>query len=297
MRHKLFFLLSLLPAVLSAQGSSRGVSSLKLPATSFVGATGESFIADPLALQSVRINPANIASRETYGISFSHTEWIQDVRTDYLSIAAPFHYGNVSLSIGNTSVNDIPIRGENPGPELGSFNSQSTFFQLTYAVEVTENIRIGIAPKYLYEKIYVDEATGWGIDIGALYTPPVNGLTLGLSITDIGSLSAFRYERTDLPSQIRFGGTYSFSLNEIILRTAAAFSSELGVSANHFSLGGEAVYKNTFAMRLGYKSGVDTYGFSFGVGIWYSIAVIDYAYVPFSKQIGNAHIISIGFTL
>jgi hypothetical protein len=296
MRLKLFFMMAILPSLVLAQGSSRGVVSLKLPTTPFVAATGEAFVADPMGLQSIRINPANLASRETYGVSFSHTEWIQDVRTEFLSIAAPFRYGNLSLSIGNTSVDDIQIHDQ-PGPALGSFNSQSTSFQLDYAVELTETIRIGIAPKYLYEKIYVDEATGYGVDAGVLYAPPVTGLILGCSITDLGSLAAFRKARTDMPSQIRFGGTYSFSFNELIIRTAGAFSSELGTSINHFSIGGEATYNNTFTTRLGYKTGIDTRGFSVGMGIQYSIVVIDYAYVPFSIQIGNAHVISISFTL
>jgi hypothetical protein len=297
MRLKLFFLITILPSLVLAQGNSRGVVSLKLPTTPFVAATGEAFVADPLGLQSIRINPANISSQESYGVSFSHTEWIQDVRTEFLSIAAPFRFGNLSLSIGNTSVDDIPIHGDQPGPALGSFNSQSTSFQLTYAVELTKTIRIGIAPKYLYEKIFIDEATGYGIDAGVLYAPPVTGLILGFSLTDLGSLTAFRKERTDMPSQIRFGGTYSFSLDEVSFRTAMAFSSELGVSVNHICIGTEATYNQAITARFGYQTGIDARGFSAGMGIRYSIAVIDYAYVPFLLQIGNAHIISIGFTL
>ena len=129
-----------------SQGSSRGDVSLIFPITPFVAATGESFVADPTALQSILINPANIASSEDYGVLFSHTEWIQDVQTEYLSIAAPSNFGSFSLSIGNTSVNGIELRTI-PGPAIGTFNAQSTSFQLNYGVELTKNIRIGIAPE------------------------------------------------------------------------------------------------------------------------------------------------------
>ena len=108
---------------------------------------------------------------------FSHTEWIQDIRTECLSIAAPFHFGSLSLSIANTSVDGIELRTI-PGPAVGTFNAQSAFFQLTYGIELIQSIRIGIAPKYLYEKIFVDETTGYGIDAGVLYLPPVDGLSL-----------------------------------------------------------------------------------------------------------------------
>jgi len=296
MKTKIILAFILLPTIVLSQGTSRGAVSLKFPTTPFIGATGESFIADPTALQSILINPANITSRESYGIMFSHTDWIQDVHTEFLSTAAPFRYGSLALSIANTSVDGFEVRTI-PGPPIGTFNTQSTSFQLTYGIKLTETISLGIAPKYLYEKIFVDEATGWGIDIGTLYTPPVEGLTLGFALTNLGSLSAFRNERTDFPSQLRLGGTYSFSLDVVSFRTAAAFSSELGVSVNHISIGTEATYNDAVTVRFGYETGYEYRDFSAGVGLRYSIVMIDYAYIPSSSQMGTAHIISIGFIL
>jgi hypothetical protein len=296
MKLKSIFPLLLFPSLLFSQGRSQGAVSLKFPTTSFVGATAESFVADTTALQSILINPANIASLETYGVLFSHTEWIQDIRMEYLSLAAPLHFGSLSLSIANTSVEGIELRTV-PGPAIGTFNAQSAFFQLTYGVELTQGIRIGIAPKYLYEKIYIDEAVGYGIDAGVIYIPPLEGLSLGCSLTNIGSLAAFRNERTDLPSQIRIGGTYSFNMNEMTFRVAAAISSELENSLLHSSIGGEGIYNHTVTLRFGYKTGITTRGFSAGLGIRYNMATIDYAYIPFSLQLGDSHLITIGFFL
>jgi len=296
MKLKIIFSLVLFPSLLLSQGSSQGAVSLKFPTTPFVAATGESFIADPAALQSVLINPANIASRENYGVLFSHTEWIQDIRTECLSIAVPFGIGSFALTLENTSIDGLELRSI-PGPSLGTFNAQSAFFQLSYGVEVTPDIHIGIAPKYLYEKIFVDEATGYGMDAGVLYTTPMDGLSLGCSVTNMGSLTAFRNERIDLPTQIRLGGTYAFNVHAMMFRVATAYSSELGIAANHYSIGGEASYDHTLTMRFGYQTGIDTRGFSAGMGIHYSIVTIDYAYVPFSLQVGNSHLISIGFEI
>jgi hypothetical protein len=296
MKLKIFYAFILLPTIVLSQGTSQGVASLKLPTTPFIGATGESFIADPASLQSVLINPANIATLESYGVMFSHTEWIQDVHTEFLSTAAPLRYGSLALSLSNTSVDGLELRTI-PGPPIGLFNTQSTSFQLTYGIKLTENLSLGIAPKYLYEKIFVDEATGWGIDIGTLYTPPLEGLTLGFALTNLGSLSAFRNDRTNLPSQLRLGGTYSFSLDVVSFRTAAAFSSEFGISVNHISIGTEATYNDAVKIRFGYETGYEYRDFSAGVGLRYSIVMIDYAFLPSSSQMGTAHIISIGFIL
>ena len=296
MKSKILLTLILLPTFVFSQGTSRGGASLKLPTTPFIGATGESFIADPTALQSILINPANIASIESYGVMFSHTEWIQDIRTEFLSIAAPFQYGSLALSISNTSVDDIRYQ-QIPGPPIGTFNYPSVSLQLTFGVKITETISLGIAPKYLYEKLFIDETTGWGIDLGTLYTPSVDGLTLGFALTNLGSLSAFRSEKIDLPSQLRLGGTYSFGLDVVTFRTALAFSSELGVSVNHISIGTEATYHDAVTVRFGYETGYEYRNFSAGIGLRYNIVMIDYAYIPFSSQMGNSHIVSIGFIL
>lgn len=295
MKLKIFFACIFITASVLAQGTSRGSANLKLPSTPLVGATGEAFVADSKSLQSISLNPANVAGTEYYSVLFSHTSWIQDIRTEYLSIAAPFNFGVLAFSVANTSVDGIELRTI-PGPPVGSFNSQASVFQLNYGVAIADNVLIGIAPKYLYEKIFVDDATGWGVDIGTLYTPPIENLTVGLSLTNLGSLSAFRENKSDLPSQMHIGATYSFSMNEFSFRTAASFSSEFGISVHHLSLGGEATF-DPLTIRLGYKTGYEYRGFSAGIGIRYALVVLDYAFLPSSAEMGNSHIISLGFIL
>jgi hypothetical protein len=289
------FLSFFITATALSQGSSKGATSLKLPITPFIAATCESFVADPVAIRSLLINPANITSYDTYEIMFAHTEWIQDIRTELLSVIAPFRYGSLALSIANSSVDGLELRTI-PGPAIGTFNAQATRFQLTYGVKLSESIQIGIAPKYIYEKIFVDETTGFGIDAGALYLPHIDGLIIGFSVTNLGSLSAFRNEKIDLPSQIRIGGTYSFMQKKLTFRTAGSFSSELGTSVNHVNLGTEIIYDNIISARFGYKTNYEIGSFSAGLGIRYSLMTIDYAYLPSSMQVGDAHIFSIIFT-
>lgn len=296
MKYYSILFLVIFPSLIFSQGSSQGSASMKLPITSFVGSTGESFIADSAALQSVLINPATIASCTSYNVLFSHTEWIQDTHTEFLSIAVPHRLGNATFSIGTTSVDDIQIHGDQPGPPLGTFNSQSAFFQLTYGFELTNRIHIGIASKYLYEKIFVDETTGFGFDAGTLYLSPIHGLNFGFSLTNLGNLSAFRNEQIDLPTTIHLGGTYSFSTGKLLFRIATAFANELG-NYKHLNFGSEMIYNNLIALRLGYQTGYISRNLAGGLGIRYSLATIDYAYIPFYKQLGNAHIISVGFSL
>jgi len=292
MRARLILLIVFSSSLALAQGTSRGDASLKLPLTPFQASTGESFIADPGMIQSARIDPANAATVTSNAVFFSHSAWTQDIRTDYLSVAIPLRYGSIALSAANTAVDDIPVR-EIPGPPIGTFNAEAVFFQAIYGIPITESLRAGIGPKYLYEKIYVDEATGFGFDAGVLYIPPVEGLTIGCSLTDLGHLSAFRAQSTDLPAMLRLGGTYSVSGETINYRAAGAVATEFGTGTRHLSIGVEAAYSNSVSVRLGYESGYDTRGFSAGLGVRYSIFSLDYAFVPFSLNFPDAHIIAL----
>jgi hypothetical protein len=290
------YLLILFPCIALSQGNSRGASNLKIPISPFVASTGEAFVADPEEMRSLIINPANIASYENYGIMFSHTQWVQDIRTEFLAAVIPFRFGSMALSIANNSVNGLELRTM-PGPAIGTFDVQFTGFQLSYGLKINDAVKIGLSPKYLYEKIFIDETTGFGLDAGLIYTPPVDGLLIGLSVTNLGSLSAFHNERIDLPTQIRLGGTYMLNLEKFAIRTALAYSPELGLSVGHFNSGIETIYDNLVSLRFGYKTGYDFAGFSAGLGIRYNPVTIDYAYVPSAMQVGDAHIFSIAIAL
>jgi hypothetical protein len=55
------------------------------------------------------------------------------------------------------------------------------------------------------------------------------------------------------------------------------------------------MYDHALALRLGYETGYESRGFTAGLGFCYSIVQLDYAYVPFSLGLGEAHIFSMGF--
>ena len=279
-----------------SQGTSIGVSSLTLPITPFIASTADAFVADPISLQSELNNPANIASHGCYRSIFSHTSWFQDTQTEYLAFLAPFQIGSFSLSIISTSIDGIEIR-EIPGPAQGTFDYQSTIFQLTYGTEITQSIHIGLASKYIYEKIFVDDAIGYGFDMGLIYSPSIDGLTFGCSILDIGHMQAFQKRDSNLPTHTQIGGTYSFTYESFRIRIASSISNTFKTGISHLHFGTDAWYNNVFGIRIGYKTNNDLIRLTAGIAFQYSILEIDYAYVPFFQQFGNGHIISVGFSL
>jgi hypothetical protein len=144
--------------------------------------------------------------------------------------------------------------------------------------------------------MYVDEANGYSLDLGFLYRTPIEGLHGGFSVTNLGRLSAFRQESTDLPTMLNLGATYSVPFEQFTVVVAPAFLMRLEPNTPMASVGAEVSYLEKFSLRAGYQSGYDARGFSAGLGVRYDVFGVDYAYVPFSQDLGASHIISVGIS-
>jgi len=296
MKKKLWMGLLLIPQLGNAQGTSTSGAYLKYPFHATAAATGEAFVADSAQFSSSFLNPANVFSGSSVNIIVSHTQWIQDVQTDVVGACLPLLSGSFGFTVVDASVDGIEVR-DIPGPPVATFDSRSTVFQGTYAMPITDGLIAGLSAKYIYEKIYVDQASGYGVDLGATYTLPVEGLSVGASVTDLGALAQFRYERNDLPSRYELGGTYAMDILGLNSRLALGYRSALKTDDSGLLVGLESSYESSFIVRAGYMTGFDTRGFSAGLGIRYLFVTLDYAYVPFSSGFGNANIISLDFRL
>ncbi|HEY6951182.1 MAG TPA: PorV/PorQ family protein [Bacteroidota bacterium] len=296
MRIRIVSLILLLPVYLSAQGTSTGEASLKFLYPARVLGMAGAVVADPQNATSSFLNPACLSSGTTPEVMFSAMQWIQDIHTQIISTSLPLPIGTIGLAIASTSIDGISIR-DVPGPEIGSFNAHSTVFQITYGASLSPDLKLGGAFKYLYDKIYVDDASGYAIDIGGLYNTPFDGFSLGASLNNAGQLGAFRQQRTEIPSTVKAGANYTLSSEDFGILGAFAISRETIAKINSVHLGFEANYTKMLSARLGYQTGNDLRGLSAGLGIHYSILQLDYAYVPFGQGFGDAHIISIGVKL
>ena len=59
------------------------------------------------------------------------------------------------------------------------------------------------------------------------------------------------------------------------------------------SVGSELNFLKSFAARLGYVFGSDSYNFTAGIGFDYSAFTVSYAYVPFKYDLGTSHRFSV----
>src|SRR5258706_12604883 len=115
-------------------------------------------------------NAAALSLAPSSQLLLTHNEWIQDTRTEYIAGKAAMSKLTLGLSLNSTSVNNIEIR-DHPGPSQGTFDSHNAAVGISGAYMVDSSLSIGAnrpcTPlKFLYEKILVNEASGFGLDLG-----------------------------------------------------------------------------------------------------------------------------------
>jgi hypothetical protein len=228
---------------------------------------------------------------------FMHSEWIQDVTSEVGGIK--WNMFNLPWAVGFnvTSVADIEVR-ERPGEAISTFNANYFFLSLSSGFKVIKDLDFGTTVKYIYEGILNDQSVGYGLDFGLNYFTPVKGLTASTVIRNIGSMNALNVVGTTLPLDFRLGGAYNYNLqsSKLDFIVTGEFQKYLDNDDIHFNTGAEAVYNETFAVRVGYQTGYEARGFTAGIGIEWGSLRFDYAYTPFSLGLGNANQFSLQFS-
>ncbi len=291
-------LLAFIPSLLAAQGGSSGAGFLKLGMGPRAGAMGEAYVAVADDAGGLYYNPAGIALTGSSGISVAHRAWIAGIQSQSLNASVPWGSAALGVNVVTTSVPDIEIRTR-PGDPEGTFTSRDFALGASFAYRITDDVTAGATAKYVFEKIFVDEWSGLGVDLGVHYRSPIERLAFGVSVSNIGSMTASGNPSIGLPTTLRFGAAYTIPTgslqSEVTLSADAVDLTRDGIF--HANFGGEILFDRTIAVRAGYQTGYDFRGFSAGLGIMYKAFALSYCILPMSQDAGTAQTVGLDITL
>jgi len=292
----------LLSSPVQAQVGSSGMAFLKLGVSGRGVSMGDAMSSLVEGAAAAYYNPAGLVPSDPANartqLMFMHKAWIQDSRTEFLGAAMPLgERSALGASVVTTTVSDIEVRTR-PGPADATFTARNFSAGLSYAQGVGEDIRLGITAKFLYEKILVDESSGYAIDFGAQVKMPVENLTAGLAVANLGTMSKLESEKTSLPAMLRVGPAYSiaFSDNEYTVNLAVDYMNVFPEKHSYMNTGAEFLFGRILAARGGYQFGSEGRGLSLGMGVYYGIVGLDYAYSHLAQDLGNTHTLSLAVT-
>ncbi|KER11010.1 MAG: hypothetical protein HY22_01210 [[Candidatus Thermochlorobacteriaceae] bacterium GBChlB] len=273
-----------------------GLSFLNIGATAREQSMANTGTASAEGAASNYYNAARLNAGEKSSVMFSQNLWILDTQSSFAG--ANFNFGKSAVGISLTwfTVSDIPIRGNAPTTDpLGVFTSQNVAAAVSYSRSITDNLALALTGKLLYEKIFVDDALGAAVDVSASFKA-TKELALAATVQNLGGMSALAAQSSRLPTAVRLGGAYALgfsSLESTLLLEANVVS--IFSDQTNINLGTEFQFRELLFIRVGYSIGNTSRNFSAGAGIAYSGFKFDYAFVPFSNQLGTANILTLQF--
>ncbi len=193
------------------------------------------------------------------------------------------------------------------------FSEQTTMLSAALPFTQDKSLSFGASLKLYQTELGIPggEASGYGVDFGFLFRPPVpvlKGLTLGLSVVDFQSgLTWATGLRLGPPQLMLLGASYRLDRSTIIEVDAEVVTDHIqpARSTQGFKAGVERFFdlkaaglEDFFAMRLGYLQSSSLQPtslsglFTLGAGIRWSGFKLDYAYIQDLSALGETHRLS-----
>jgi hypothetical protein len=272
--------------------ANTGLSYLKLGVGARAIAMGEAYSSVCDDGTAVIYNPARLNSGTGSNVTLMYNSAMQDLTNNFVGAKLKINKLGIGVGLFKTNISDIEIRTI-PGAPIDKFDAQNLSLNLSFCYELFKYLSVGVTSKMLYEKIYIDEAAGYGFDIGTNFTK--DNFSASFVLSNLGEVNELRNVSTKLPTAIRFGGAYTVAKNNLNFILALDGYKVLDGGKFHINSGGEIAYKDMLFVRLGYQTAYENKGFTSGIGIKYKGIIMDYAFIPYSDSFGTSNTLSLGF--
>ncbi|OQY26669.1 MAG: hypothetical protein B6244_12955 [Candidatus Cloacimonetes bacterium 4572_55] len=276
-----------------ANSGTATVTFMKIGSGARPVALGEAFVAVPDGgAIGLYWNPASASFGQGTQAAFNYTDWIMDTSHNYFGGVTRYGEFGFGVNVIYFDGGEFESRGDNPTQEPdGFFSANELALGFTISRRLADDLSLGVTGKYLYSKIETEEARGVAMDFGIIYQPRViENLTLGFSISNIGQKMKYVEEKFNMPTITRAG--FSYPLNHfarIAIDMNKASDSDLRLQT-----GVELNIKDILSLRTGYKFNYDTDDFAAGMGVSIRNYQVDYAFLPRSDELDDAHYITVG---
>jgi len=268
-------------------------------------------------------NVAGLEQLPSNEVCFNYMNWIAGMDFIYAGLVIKAgSAGTFGVSVTSLSTTEMLVRTVDQPEGLGwRFDAADIAIGLSYAKNLTDRFTFCGSFKYIQRRIWHMEASAIAADFGILYSLPVRGMKVGMSITNFGSklqmqgidavvqtdidptmagnngtvLSQLRTKEWALPLMFRFGLGYdvvSTEDHQVVVAADYLHPNNNNESAN---VGIEYGFRETLMLRAGYQSLFLTdseEGLSLGVGLKRSGISIDYAYTSL-VHLGNVNQFSV----
>ncbi len=266
-----------------------GMAFLKIGVDARAMAMGNAYTAAATGASALYWNPAGLLSNRSLGVLVHHNQWLFGSSSEFVGIAAGGQQSAWGAFVHTFFIDGIEVRQVASVEPLAETNALFMAVGGTYAQRFSERLVIGGTVKYLFQKIYVEQAGGWALDVGARYRWREQWY-LALTVQNVGKMAVLNAEATPLPTALRVGVAWS------LFPAQANWALQLTGDVVKFrgqdvglALGSEITLWQQLAFRGGMVMGIADRSWSLGVGVEKTRFRFHYALVPFSANLGVTH--------
>ena len=146
-----------------------------------------------------------------------------DIQHTFVGVVMPFGFTRIGLSVNTLDSGEMPWQSEywpNAGfggeqdPSAAAFSWTGTAIGLHLAQPITDRLTVGLAAKVVEEGITNAMASYVGVDMSTMFRTGLYGVTLGASLTNIGTSG--RFEGQLLNTRVNTSFSEAQALSEFI---------------------------------------------------------------------------------
>lgn len=244
-----------------------------------MGGAYTSVIDGPAALS---YNPANIVWLNGTQVEFMHNQWFIDAYHDFVGVVIPLSGLRSSIGFHYVGLNydDQPVRTVNRPEGTGELYSAGDYsLAMTLARALTDRFSFGLSLKYIEERIWNTRGGAAAIDMGIFYRSHLDGLQMGMSISNFGSEikligrdldttvdpeednenvdhvpTTYKTDSYPLPILFRAGLSYKMKLGSIGSLLSTVDVLHPSNTTESINIGSEFGFQEMFYIRVGYNN-------------------------------------------
>lgn len=292
----------LLAVMASSPGLKAGEASVGTTSANFLkigidarpAAMGEAFTAISDDESAFQYNPSGIAQALQTELSATHIEWFQGIDLEHLggiwtlgsfgTAGAGLTWLNAGTLVATQRIGNNSSTPLSNYQEIGTFNPYDLALNLNWAYQPWAHWNVGAGLRLIQQAI--DTSSGWGanIDLGVQRTGMWGWLDAGAVLQNLGTPIAVGSTSFSEPLSFRAGLAGRFLQGKVNIATDIAVPTDNSVVP---SVGGEWWVAQPLALRAGWMGGYASQPTA-GLGIRFSLFLLDYAYQPYS-ELGDTH--------
>ncbi|MCD6334410.1 MAG: PorV/PorQ family protein [Candidatus Latescibacteria bacterium] len=282
---------------INEKAGTTGFPFLKLVSGARATAMGGAFVAMDGDVNGMASNPASLASVGARQGTATYTNYLVDTQFGMVGAAQPLSEGRAfGAMLSYMSYGELQKTNED-GLSEGTFGANDIVLQGALAQAVLQSLDIGIGVKVAVSSIDDYASDAYMLDLGLRFRTPVEGLSLGASLSNVGFVrSGFSEEFKDaLPVAARVGFAHQVAHLPLLFVGEMVLPNDNDV---YFCGGTEICIRDILFLRGGYNSLLkdlnedDWAGVALGCGFRWTRYRLDYAY-NFFAELGEAHRVSV----